>query len=107
MAPDPLVHDMRARIDAIDAKDIVFSTHFEIRALQRGLDLSEAKQVLKDTEHLVFVKEQPKRRFALYYDASRKRTHKFIISFKKPGIIVITYMLKYQRWQNFMREHSR
>ena len=61
-------------------KDIVFTSHAEVRALFRGIDLDEVRDNILNPDKLVAVlMDEGKSKYGCYFAYSKNHCHKYVL----------------------------
>ncbi len=99
--------DFKKKLSKYKPKDIIFTTHAEIRALGRGIDLEEVKNNIVNPEKLVYVQEQDstknnEEKYECYFSYSKKYCHKYMLTLNRK-VIIITIININRDWQKVVK----
>jgi hypothetical protein len=91
----------KTKLKGYKEKDIVFTTHAEIRALGRGIDLKEVRENIMDPSRLVYVNEL-NGKYDCYFNYSKLYSHKYVLTLNQK-VIIITIININRDWQGMVK----
>ncbi len=99
--------NFKKRLSEYKKSDIIFTTHAEIRAIGRGIDLEEIKENIIHPEKLVYAKKtdakyKNEERYECYFAYSKTYCHKYAITLNRK-VIIITIININRDWQKMVR----
>jgi hypothetical protein len=100
--------ELKQKLVAYSEKDIVITTHAEVQAIFREIELQEVKQNILNPEKLVYVEEQKiskegEKKFNCYFAYSKELTHRYV--FTTNGKLIIVTIIKINRdWQKTIKK---
>lgn len=99
------------KLKGYSKKDIIFTTHAKVRAVQRGLDLEEVKDNIANPRRLVYAVKQEARKsgehkFDCYFLYSKTLCHRYVLIINR-RIIICTAIKINRRWQNVVEKYAR
>ena len=84
-------------------KDIIFTSHAEIRALFRNIDLDEIKENILNPEKLVkVINDESKGKYGCYFAYSKIYCHKYILVLNSK-VIIVTVININRDWQRMLK----
>ena len=94
---------LKKHIKKYSAQNIVISTHAQLRASKRGLDLEEIKNNLLNPKRLAFAnrlgsEEDGLEKFKCYFAYSKTQCHIYVIKINKQAVIKTVIKIN-KRWQ--------
>ena len=97
------VEEFKEKLSRYSEKDIVFTTHAELRAMLRNIDLEEIKQNILNPEKLVgVVQDENKSKYGCYFAYSKIYCHKYILSLSNK-VIIVTVININRDWQRMLK----
>ena len=99
--------ELKDKLKSYDEKDIVFTSHAEIRALFRNIDLDEVKENIINPEKLVvFVEKEARssheKKYECYFAYSRNFCHKYVLTLNGK-VIIVTIIIINRDWQRTLK----
>ena len=84
-------------------RDIIFTSHAEIRALFRNIDLDEVKNNILNPEKLAkVIGDEGKRKYECYFAYSRTYCHKYVLALNSK-VIIVTVININRDWQRMLK----
>lgn len=84
-------------------KDIVFTSHAEIRALFRDINLEEIRDNILSPERLVAVlRDEGKSKYGCYFVYSKTHCHKYVLVLNRK-VIIVTVININRDWQKTLK----
>ena len=97
------VEKFKVKLAEYNEKDIIFTSHAEIRALFRDMDLEEIKKNILNPERLAKVVEDMERsRYECYFAYSRTYCHKYVLALNSK-VIIVTVININRDWQRTLK----
>ena len=98
---------LKERLKKYKKSEIIFTTHAEIRALGRGIDLEEVKENIVKPERLVYAKKtnakyRGEKKYECYFAYSKMYCHKYALTLNRK-VIIITIININRDWQKMLR----
>ncbi len=99
------------RLKTYSKKDVIFTSHAKIRAVQRGLNLEEVKENIVNPKRLAFAARQKSRKpgeekYDCYFVYSNTMCHRYVLIINRK-IIICTAIKINRRWQNMVEKYAR
>ena len=99
--------ELKDKLRCYNEEDIVFTSHAEIRALHRGIDLEEVKRNIINPEKLVVFVEKNARslhekKYECYFAYSRNFCHKYVLTLNGK-VIIVTIIIINRDWQRTLK----
>ncbi len=106
-----LLEDVKSKLRSYDRKDIIFTKHAELRALQRRIDLDEVRGNIINPSRLAFAKKLEARgrneeKWDCYFPYSRTLCHRYVL-ITNGKIILCTVVKINRRWQGRIEKYAR
>ncbi|MEK6913092.1 MAG: hypothetical protein AABW47_00265 [Nanoarchaeota archaeon] len=91
--------NFKERLCRYKRTDIIFTTHAEIRALGRGIDLEEVKSNILNPTRLVWIEQQkankPKEeKYGCYFSYSKTYCHKYVLTLNELCVKINYFLYK-------------
>ena len=84
-------------------KDIIFTSHAEIRALFRNMDLDEIRNNILNPERLVKVlDDESEGKYECYFAYSKIYCHKYVLALNRK-VIIVTVININRDWQRTLK----
>jgi len=84
-------------------EDIIFTSHAEVRALFRGIDLEEVKGNILNPDKLVAVlMDEGKSKYECYFAYSKNHCHKYVLVLNRK-VIIVTVIDINRDWQKTLK----
>ena len=84
-------------------EDIIFTSHAEIRALFRNIDLDEIKNNILNPEKLAnVIGDERKGKYECYFAYSRTYCHKYVLALNSK-VIIVTVININRDWQRMLK----
>lgn len=101
------LEELKNKLRNYDEKDIVFTSHAEIRALSRNIDLEEVRENIINPEKLVVFVEKGARglhekKYECYFAYSRNFCHKYVLTLNSK-VIIVTIISINRDWQRTLK----
>jgi hypothetical protein len=100
------VFKVKLLLKAYSEKDIIFSTHAEIRCIQRNISKEEVIANILNPKRLTYAIESNINKFDCYFLYSNTQCHRYILSLQKKAIIVTVVKIN-RRWQRIIEKRLR
>lgn len=100
------LEELKNKLRNYGSKDIIFTTHSELQALMRNVDLEEVKNNILNPEKLVFAERQEieilnKEKYACYFAYSPTYCHEYVLTLNRK-IIIVTIIVINRDWQKII-----
>jgi hypothetical protein len=97
----------KEKLSKYKKSDIIFTTHAEIRAFGRGIDLEEVKGNILNPTRLVWVEQQKadksyEEKYECYFSYSKTYCHKYVLTLNRK-VIIITIININRDWQRVVK----
>ena len=101
------LNELKEKLRGYDNKDIIFTSHAEIRALHRGIDLDEVRGNILNPEKLVsFIEKDLEnsdvKKYECYFAYSKNYCHKYVFTLNSK-VIIVTIISINRDWQRMLR----
>jgi len=102
------LENFKRKLSKYEKKDIIFTSHAEIRALGRGIDLEEVKENIIIPKRLVYIQEQSsnklnEEKYECYFSYSKTYCHKYVLTLNGK-VIIITIININRDWQKAIKK---
>ncbi len=93
----------KEKLTRYNKKDIIFTSHAEIRALFRGIDLEEVRGNILNPDKLVAVlMNEGKSKYGCYFAYSKTHCHKYVLVLNRK-VIIVTIININRDWQKTLK----
>ena len=97
------IEKFKEKLSRYKEQDIVFTSHAEIRALHRDINLDEVKQNILNPEKLIKVIDDENRgRYGCYFAKSKVHCHKYVLALNRK-VIIVTVININRDWQRTLK----
>jgi hypothetical protein len=97
------LEEFKEKLKRYNKGDIIVSSHAEIRALARGIDLDEVKfNILNPRRLFSVLMNQDKSRYECYFEYSKTHCHKYVLVLNSK-VIIVTVISINRDWQRKLR----
>lgn len=99
--------ELKTKLKKYKKSDIIFTTHAEIRALGRRINLEEVKENIINPTKLVYAekvnaKYRGEEKYECYFSYSKIYCHKYVLTINRK-IIIITIININRDWQKLVK----
>ena len=99
------IESFKQRLKSYKKEDIIFTSHAEIQALMRQIDLEEVKENIINPKNLVYVEEEPKNskseKYGCYFAYEEYHCHKYVLTLNRK-VIIVTIININRNWQKII-----
>ena len=101
------LNKLKEKFKKYSKKEIIFTTHAEIRAIGRGIELDEVRENIINPKKLVYARKQKiqkkgEEKYECYFSYSRKYCHKYVLTLNRK-VIIITIININRDWQKIVK----
>ncbi len=99
------LESFKQKLKVYKKEDIIFTSHAEIQALARQIDLEEVKDNIVNPEKLVYAEEEIKNssseKYECYFAYEEYHCHKYILTLNRK-VIIVTIININRNWQKII-----
>lgn len=97
------LEQLKEKLKSYKKEDIIFTSHAELQAFTRQIDLEEVKENIVNPTKLVYAKEQKAKKeceekYDCYFSYSKNIYHRYILTLNRK-IIIVTIIKINRDWQ--------
>ena len=94
------------RLKSYQTDDIIITTHAEIQALHRGIDIDEVKANIINPKRLLFAGKQANNKYDCYFVYSKTQCQRYILVLKNKCIVCTVIKIN-RRWQCMVEKYAK
>ena len=100
--------EFKEKLSSYKRKDLIFTSHAEIQAIFREIDLEEVKENILYPTKLVYFEEQDSgnslsKKYNCYFEYTNRLAHRYILALNEK-VIIVTIIKINREWQRTIRK---